>query len=474
MSRTFRSAARAAALACAAAGWLALTACGGSNQVVNLTNATSDLTTTTSLGAIEARVVNADNTPYASQTVLISGVATSRTRATTNSLSRTTDADGLFQVGSLPPGTYTVQAGTVNFSLPVTANTLTTRRLDLGSPSTVRTDLGLLYIVNTLAQTLSVVDTDLLTITNNVLTTGLYPNQVVFRKGLGYVVNSGDNTIQRFNPKSNASIDTLNVGTGANPYSMIFASDTTAYVSNLYANTVAVIDLSGSSPKVSGTIPVDNAPEGLAIAGGNLYVCCSNYTVSGETVTYNTGMVDVINTSTNTVTAHLQTGAASNPQAAAVGADGALYVLCTGDYATVNSQVLRINVSTNTLSGTNLTLTAPSSGLTSAGGIAVAPNGHGFLNDTVTNRIYVIDTNADAMLLNGSASLNEGANPIGVVAAPNGTVWVFNFNTDVAHAFSSSTYAAVGSSLTTGDGPLAGAVRGRRGVRRSAVFAAGL
>jgi YVTN family beta-propeller protein len=457
-------------LALVSAGLAVVLGACGSNSALNLSGAsTSSLTTSSTLGAIEARVVNGSFQPFANQQVLLSGTASSLVgrQAATTSLSLTTDATGNVRAGSLPPGNYSIIAGSATFTMPVSANQITTRLLNTASPATVRTDLGLLYVVNNLGNTLSLIDEGLGTITNNIFATGNAPNQVAFNNGLGYIVNSLDNNVECFDPRTLTKLSLTSTGTGSDPYAIVFLNNTTAYVSNDTANTVSVLNLSGTTPVVTATIPVDNEPEGMCLAGTKLYVCCSNYTVNGNNVTYGQGLVDVIDTGSNTVTAHLQTGIGSNPQDAAVGADGAVYVALTGNYSTVGSSVLRVSGLSPTGS---LTLIVPKTGLVQVGGIAVATNGRGFLNDAGNNVIHVIDTKADQVLLSGASALSEGNNPLGIVATPDGAVWVFDFTDGTAQSFDATSYATKFSQVNTGQGPFGGGVRAK--TRRPAAFCA--
>ncbi|MBI5835367.1 MAG: hypothetical protein HZB16_23915 [Armatimonadetes bacterium] len=448
-----RTCRRLTLLLCAAA-VSALIGCGGS-KAIDLSGSTGDLTISATTGAIEARVVNANNSPYANQTILVSG-----TRAATTAISATTDGQGWLRLGSLSAGSYQLLAGAVSFSVDVTANAITTRRLNVGNPTEVRTDLGLLYVLNGLGKTLSVIDTDAGTITNNVVNTGQWPNQVAFHKSIGYVVNSGDNKVQRFNPAGGATIDNIDVGTGANPYSIAFSGDK-AYITNLLTNSVSVANVAGATPTVSKTVTVGTAPEGMAVARGKVFVCCANYAWTGGAVTYGHGEVHVINATTDTVEAVLDLGADANPQAAVVGADGAVYVLCTGNFGTVGSRVLRINARTNTLDGSPLALTTGTAAVTTAGAMALAPNGRCFITDTAINRVHVIDTNTNTVLRTGAQALDMGGNPLGVAASDNGVVWVFNFSADQVRSADAATYAQRFAPLDAGDGPQTGGTRSR-------------
>jgi len=78
------------------------------------------------------------------------------------------------------------------------------------------------YVINTSGETLSkinlttgVVDNDILTLGSDVY---CYPNQIVVRDTLAYVVNSGTHEIQIIDLKSEATVDFIDIGDGTNPY----------------------------------------------------------------------------------------------------------------------------------------------------------------------------------------------------------------------------------------------------------------
>ena len=51
------------------------------------------------------------------------------------------------------------------------------------------------YIVNGGAQTLSVFDMETSKITSDIMTIGMWPNDIKIKNGMAYVVNTGDNNI---------------------------------------------------------------------------------------------------------------------------------------------------------------------------------------------------------------------------------------------------------------------------------------
>ncbi|MBI2299455.1 MAG: hypothetical protein HYU66_11025 [Armatimonadetes bacterium] len=455
------------ALACAgllAAFSLGLFGCGGAGKTaLDLGGSAVDaLQTSTTTGALEARLVNAAGNPLADQNCTLNGSARQ-----VFSLALTTDALGVLRAGNLPPGDYTINAAGNAFTSPVAAGQITTRRFSAADPTHPRSDLGLLYVVNGLAKTLSVVDTDSRAATNNVINTGEAPNQVLFDRGIGYVVNSLSNNVQRFNPTTNQAIDNIATGTGTNPFYLAMVSPTKAYVSNLLTNTIAVVNLATSPPSVTGTIPnVGTSPEGMLLVNGRMYVCATGFSFIG--FTYGPGQVHVIDTATDTLQTSIPTGDASNPQAMVLGADGMIYVLASGavsfdppDFIAnpAGSQVLRIDPSTNQIVGPPLDLTGSTIPNSNCGAIALAPNGLAFLSDSSSNMLHVINTANATVVRTGAQGLPAGNNPLGVAVSANGRVWAFNFGDDTVSCFDASTLASVGAPVALGDGPQTGVGR---------------
>lgn len=454
-------------LLASAAAW-ALAACGGSSTPIDLGNAAGNvLSLSSTTGAFEARVVNADGSPHANQTVQLAAVAT---RAT--SLELTTDANGIVRAGSLKPGTYSLLLAAANLQLNVKAGDVTQQRFDLGSPGTPTTGLGLLYVVNGLGRTLSVVDIYTGVVTNNVLQTGQFPNDIQFHLGLGYVVNSGDNAVQVFDPVTVQDLATFSTGEGANPWNIHFPSATQSYVSNWLGNSLWWQTYTNGVPTASGTVAdVGQGPEGMLGVGGKLYVCLSGY--NSATFGFDMGGVAVVDTATNQVLSTIEIGQGTDPQMLVQGADGMLYVLATGSSTWVQSgdqwiqepsgsSVYRIDPSTDTVVGDPLAL-APVNGVnTSVGAFALAPNGRLFCVDSKNNVMHVIDTQTATVLMTGGQAIATGTNPLGVSATANGRIWVYNFNDDAVSVYDADTYAVVfggGTALQLGDGPQFGASR---------------
>lgn len=124
------------------------------------------------------------------------------------------------------------------------------------------------------------------------------------------------------------SVD-LGIGRNTSPYEIAVADDGMAYVTNLLANTVSVVDVSGG--EIIDEWPVGRAPEGIVILDTLLAVINSGYRFSD--FSFHDGSVHLLRRADGILLDTLALGV--NPQFAAVDPVGRLHIGCTGDYGTV-------------------------------------------------------------------------------------------------------------------------------------------
>jgi YVTN family beta-propeller protein len=186
------------------------------------------------------------------------------------------------------------------------------------------------YVMNGLSENLDVIDLDAGSVTSNVASLGLWPNQIVYHNNQLLVINSGFNNLQIINPQTFATIGTIEFGDNHNPYYLCPIDDDYIAVSQLLDNSVSIVNVTTQQEEAS--IPVGSGPEGLITEVNELFVTITNY-VGG----FQQGKVYVIDLATNQVTDTIDVG--TNPQWIGRGHDGNLHVLCTGDYTTVFGEV---------------------------------------------------------------------------------------------------------------------------------------
>ncbi|MEK7298315.1 MAG: hypothetical protein AAB066_00325 [Candidatus Margulisiibacteriota bacterium] len=161
-------------------------------------------------------------------------------------------------------------------------------------------------------------------VSDNVASAGNAPNDADLAGGYLYVVNSTDSTITRYNAGTLAVDTQLSAGNGANPYEQAFLTDGQSYVSNLLTHTVSVIDWD-RTPTLATTItlPSGNAlladagqvtfayPQAIATDNGKVYVGLTNHT--GNYSYYAKGILTVINGTTGAIEKNIQLSH-KNPQ----------------------------------------------------------------------------------------------------------------------------------------------------------------
>ncbi|MBC8090230.1 MAG: hypothetical protein H7Z40_23470 [Phycisphaerae bacterium] len=179
------------------------------------------------------------------------------------------------------------------------------------------------------------------------------------------LVNLETATVQRFFtfPSGNA--------TGS-----AWANDTTVFVANTDTDKVGRFYLNQTNAEITATATVAPTPTAVVVTGGRVLV------VSGNLANFSPigpGVVTAINPATMAALGTVQSGGL-NPTDAAVGPDGLLYVLNTGDYIT-QSSVGIVNPATM-----SLVATIPNMGV-GAGAISIDDDGiayvSGFFSATV-------------------------------------------------------------------------------------------
>ncbi|WP_041312848.1 Ig-like domain-containing protein [Mycobacterium sp. JS623] len=231
----------------------------------------------------------------------------------------------------------------------------------------------------------------------------------------------------------------LSVGTpvagGDGPsFGAISPDGTRAYVGNVNAGTISVINTATNA--VVATVPVGASPYGVTLntAGTRAYVA-----------NLGANSVSVINTATNTVVATVPVG--SLPSDVALSADGAwAYVTNAG-----SNTISVINTSTNTV-----VAAVPATGTPAS--IAVSPNGAtAYVTKLNGSAVTAYSTTTGALL----ATIPVGAQPFGVAFSPDGTrAYVTSLNPGRVTVIDTATNTVVGSPIPVGAGAYDVAVSG--------------
>ncbi|HUI65392.1 MAG TPA: YncE family protein [Bacteroidota bacterium] len=140
------------------------------------------------------------------------------------------------------------------------------------------------------------------------------------RGGTGYIVVNNSQKIEVIDLASNVNTSTIPTGSGSSPEEMVFASDTVALVTDLYANQALVVNL--RTRALIGAIGVGENPVGIVIAAGKAYVANSGFG-NGKTVSViSLSSMSVIRTIT----------VSDNPNGIELTPSGMVYAVCTGSY----------------------------------------------------------------------------------------------------------------------------------------------
>ena len=191
-----------------------------------------------------------------------------------------------------------------------------------------------LYVLNVFGRTVSKMTLDTQEISNDIVIVGDIPNRILTSGDKIYVVNSTPPGISIIDGRTETIEREINLTEGSNPWAMAVVGTDKAYITNLLANSVRVVELStGDSLN---TIPVGEGPEGILVVNNTAYVANT-----GGFPDYSPSTVSVIDILTDSVTKTLSV--ASNPQDLALAPDGNIHVVCTGNYGDIGGKVYIIN-----------------------------------------------------------------------------------------------------------------------------------
>ncbi|MDD4052250.1 MAG: hypothetical protein PHR28_10195 [candidate division Zixibacteria bacterium] len=168
------------------------------------------------------------------------------------------------------------------------------------------------YVINSTGETLSKIDLITEQVINNILPLGSdidsYPNQIIVRDTLAYVICSGTDEIQIINLNDEKTAGWITFSSGENPYWMAFTDDTTLYVTLLVGDAVARVN--PVTRQIIKRTPVGMSPEGIVIVDGKAYIAVTAYDFS--IWDWGQGKVAVYDVAGDTVLAEVMVG--KNPQ----------------------------------------------------------------------------------------------------------------------------------------------------------------
>lgn len=187
-------------------------------------------------------------------------------------------------------------------------------------------DIDRLYIINNLGEDLTMIDRAGDSVVTNLIPLGGCPNRIRAHNGLLLVTNSCTDDLMVISQAAHAIVHTVNFPSGDNPWDVVVIDDSLCAVSMLLSNEVAIVNYQIGIERRR--LAVGTSPEGLLYAYGRLWI--ANCSLDFGTFEYGQGTVSISNASLTATEVSVNVG--MNPQILAVGGDGAVHVLCTGNY----------------------------------------------------------------------------------------------------------------------------------------------
>jgi YVTN family beta-propeller protein len=298
------------------------------------------------------------------------------------------------------------------------------------------------YVLNGISETLSFYDFESKSVWNNVDTTGTYPNQIVIRKEMAYIVNSGSANLQILDIDTNQEMGSVDLGSGSNPWSIALVDNSKAYVSLFVSDQVAVLDLVGN--QVVKNLPVGKSPEGIVVAQNKLYVCNTGYEFSN----YGEGSVSVISIENDSLLKTIPVG--TNPQVIGLDEEGELHVVCTGNFLDETGKVYIIEPENDVVTDSIEIGGYP-------GFLAFAPNGKAYLGEPFIG-ILSYDTRSNAVLHDESNPILPGISIFDVAVDLGGNLYACYFDEDSLFILDTEGDTLI-KKVGVGDGPLALAIK---------------
>ena len=178
-------------------------------------------------------------------------------------------------------------------------------------------------LVNGLAETISVIDRNELTIINDYITTGRTPGSIkIYRDGI-YQVNSGDNSIKIYNLFLE-ELTTIFLPVNSSPIDMILV-DNTIYCINFISGHLYALTHQGNKLNSYQGL---NSPQFIANDGDKLYILNTSWNAS--TSRFGQGYLDIISREDLTLQQRLMT--AKNPTSLFF-TGSQVHIICTGEHA---------------------------------------------------------------------------------------------------------------------------------------------
>jgi len=292
------------------------------------------------------------------------------------------------------------------------------------------------YVVNTLGESLSMINLENQTVLQPPQPLGLYANDVKVSGDRAYIVISGLNEIRILNLPTLNHLGSIYLGSGTNPYAIDFINDSVAVVSLLLTNQVAFINV--EKQQVDQFVTVGSGPQGVLYFEENVYVANSGFNGSG----YDPGKVSVISLGDYSVSS---VDVGINPQSLDADTNDHIIVACSGDYVSVAARIDMIDTQLQTVIFSQ-TVNQP---ITT---VAVNQQNMAFLA-TYTSGVMVFDLSQQVFVRDDTNPLPGGP---GVAFDQSDNSYICHFDLDSVYVYSQNLQKI--HAYLVGDGPIAIAV----------------
>ena len=301
------------------------------------------------------------------------------------------------------------------------------------------------FVINGLAETLSIIDLENGQVVNHAVTLGEAPNQAAWHDSYLYVVNSISADIMKIDPATRQVVADIYLPIGSNPYYMAF-SNGFCFVTGFVSGVVYKIDL--STNEISGQAAIGGYPEGIIYADDHVYVTQTYF--NPNDYSYGQGKVSVLNAETMAIEGQFDVG--KNPQWISKSSNGDLHIVCTGNYFDIFGSVYmydpqdEVIVDSVNIGGTpaNLAISPLGIGYLAAGGWADV----GF--------IYAYDIDSREIINGVNNPIESGLGATSVAVDSLGFLYSSDMGDDTVTKMSSS--GGYLGSFALGDGPISIAI----------------
>jgi hypothetical protein len=307
-----------------------------------------------------------------------------------------------------------------------------------------------LYVINGSSETLSMVDLETEQVTNDILTLGLWPNDILIVRDTAYIVNSGTSDIFMYDLIDQQVVREIYLGASRNPWKMAQIAPDTFLVTNWLTGTISKFTSTGeiiSESPISG-----ENPQGIVARGDTCFITTVSFV--WQDTSYDHGFVVAWDSRGDSTLVPVQVG--ENPSDLTFGPNGDLYVVCTGEYDGTGSVYVldpdQMVVLDSILIGgdpTDIEILPDNIGFLAAG--------EGWWPPGSPGHVLTFDAESYDVLRGPSNPILTGAGVMSVTIASDSTVFSLNFADDSVTELDSA--GTIIRTFAVGDGAQVAALR---------------